>query len=145
MAMKSSDTEVRIFQATFPAVVAERHAYRSSRSNMLLVGSDARVDALITAITGLPSTDLPEWDRHEPLNITSAADTCLVRNVQQLDAAEQLRLNQILERWAGRIRVIATAAWPVYPLVARGEFHEELYYRLNMLCLEPADGTSVRS
>jgi hypothetical protein len=148
--MKSSDTGARISHATLttdiPAVAAERHAYRSSRSNMLLVGSDARVDALITAITGLPSAGLPEWDRQNPLSIAAAtADTCLVRNAQQLDAEEQLRLNKILETSAGRIRVIATAAWPLYPLVARGEFHEELYYRLNMLCLELADDASGRS
>ena len=115
----------------------ERSIYRLSRSNMLLVGSEARVDALITAVTGLPARTLPAWTTIEPGHETAAPETLVVRDVHLLSNAEQARLYDAIGGWMGRVRVIATAPAPVFPLVSRQLFREELYYRLNMLCLEP--------
>lgn len=112
-----------------------RHVH--SRTNMLLVGPDARIDALITAFTGRPASALATWQPGVPSETDPVPDTVLVRNVHLLDGAQQAQLHETIARWHGRARVVATAPAPVYPLVRRGVFLESLYYRLNMLCLEP--------
>ena len=119
----------------------ERITYARSRSNMLLVGSEPRVDAVISAVTGLPAQALPEWADPDDEQVLAepggVPQTVLVRNVQALTAAQQQRLFEAIGVWQGRVRVIATAPAPVYPLVSSQLFNERLYYRLNMLCLDP--------
>ena len=123
----------------------ERSIYRLSRSNMLLVGSGSRVDALITAVTGLPAHSLPVWSGIEPGRESGAPETLIVRDVHLLSNPEQTRLYDAIGGWMGQVRVIATAPAPVFPLVARRLFREELYYRLNMLCLEPRRSSDALS
>lgn len=117
----------------------DRATYTRSRSNMLLVGPDSRVDPLITAVTGMPAQAVPRWSvGHDDPDADASAvpETLLVRNVQLLTIEQQTRLFRTIGGWQGRVRVIATAPAPVYPLVARRQFHEGLYYRLNMVCLD---------
>jgi DNA-binding NtrC family response regulator len=72
-------------------------------------------------------------DQHPP--------TLIVRDVAALTATDQQRLLQWLDR-GERSQVLSTAAQPVFSLVERGEFLEDLFYRLNVLRLDAA--TSVR-
>lgn len=122
----------------------------AARSNILLIGSDDEVEQAIVAITGLPAAALPVWRRAvEP--IASLAErsapleqhksrkewvSVVVRDVQALDATAQERLNAWLGEQAGTLRVIATAAASLYPMVERREFLEPLFYRLNVMCVE---------
>ncbi len=116
----------------------QNSSFRLTRSNMLLVGPAARVEALIVAATGRPSAALPEWQPDLGADGPSPMpETILVRDVQNLDGVQQARLHQAIADWHGVVRVLATAPAPLYPLVVRGTFLEALYYRLNMLCLEP--------
>lgn len=119
----------------------ERTLYRISRANMLLVGPASRVDAVIAAVTGLPAESIPAWsvDDSDTGN-WYVPETLLVRDVHLLSSVQQAHLFQAIGMWQGRVRVIATAPAPLYPLVERQHFHEGLYYRLNMLCLSPGSG-----
>jgi hypothetical protein len=123
-----------------------------SRSNILLIGSDDEVERAIIAITGLPTAALPVWppgleplvslaERSVPLDEHESRRewvTVVVRDVQALDATAQEQLNAWLGKHAGTLRVIATAAASLYPMVERREFLESLYYRLNVMCVESA-------
>lgn len=134
------------FAATLTMVETgdEGRAYRRTRSNMLLVGPELRVDALVSAVTGLPAAAIPSWaPGMPPLDADAMPETVLVRNVHLLDEAQQHQLFEAIGAWQGRVRVIATSAAPLYPLVVRRAFHEGLYYRLNMLCLEPRQGEAA--
>lgn len=112
-------------------------AFHRTRSNMLLVGPPARVEALILAATGVSSTDLPTWPPGSSASHRLAGPgTVLVPNVQMLDERQQAELHQAIADWRGMVQVVATAPAPLYPLVRRGTFHEGLYYRLNMLCVQ---------
>lgn len=114
----------------------EGRAYRRVRSNTLLVASAHRLDALLTAVTGLPASALPEWTPEaRAWQGTDTPETLVVRDVHLLDGAQQRGLFEAIGEWQGRVRVIATASAPLYPLVAAQRFDEALYYRLNMLCV----------
>lgn len=110
---------------------------RQSRPNVLLIGPDAHMDSAITSVAGRAPAFIPDWSAavaQAPAEM--APDTIVVRNVAALDDGEQHRLHQWLEERIGTVRVIATAAAPMYPMVERAEFLESLYYRLNVVCVE---------
>lgn len=117
----------------------EGRLYRHSRSNALLVADDDHLDALLTAVTGLPAASIPTWtpDGAGSDDVADeSADTVVVRDVHLLDASQQRDLFEAIGAWQGRVRVIAISPAPLYPLVSAHRFDEALYYRLNMLCLK---------
>jgi hypothetical protein len=67
-----------------------------------------------------------------------AVGTLIVCGVDTLDLLQQERFLAWLHGHAD-VQVISVAERPVFPLVARAEFLEALYYRLNVLCLVMAD------
>lgn len=145
--MMSCDTGDAGKRSMVRATVADRtvdlgeegRAYRRTRSNALLVADESHIDALLTAVTGQPAASIPRWtpDAAEPDGyLAGCPDTLVVRDVHLLDAAQQRGLFEAIDAWQGRVRVIATAPEPLYPLVSAHVFDEALYYRLNMLCLE---------
>lgn len=114
----------------------EGRAYRRARSNTLLVASEQSLGALLTAVTGLPASALPEWTPDAlAWRGVETPETLVVRDVHLLDGAQQRGLFEAIGEWQGRVRVIATSPAPLYPLVAAHRFDEALYYRLNMLCV----------
>jgi transcriptional regulator of acetoin/glycerol metabolism len=50
--------------------------------------------------------------------------------------ADQCRLLTWLEMSGGRIQVVSTTTSPLLPLVESGVFHDTLYYRLNVVCVD---------
>lgn len=110
---------------------------QQSRPNVLLIGPDADMDSAITSVAGRAPGCIPDWSvavAQTPPDLTP--DTIVVRNVAGLDGGEQRRLHRWLDERVGSVRVIATAATPMYPMVERAEFLESLYYRLNVVCVE---------
>lgn len=114
-------------------------ALRLARSNTLLVAGHTEVDALLSAVTGWPAKSIPTWTpgAGSPDTATNATpNTLVVRDVHLLDTTEQRGLFEAIDAWQGRVRVIATSAVPLYPLVSARQFDEALYYRLNLLCVD---------
>jgi len=50
--------------------------------------------------------------------------------------AEQRRLLDWLERCAGRYQVVSTTTSPLLALVEARVFHDALFYRLNVVCVD---------
>jgi hypothetical protein len=116
---------------------------RHVRPNVLLIGPDATMDSAIASVAGRSPQCLPDWSRALALAPPDVApDTIVVRNVAALDLREQHRLHRWLDERVGHVRVIATAAAHMYPLVERAEFLESLYYRLNVVCVEIEPGSA---
>jgi DNA-binding NtrC family response regulator len=67
----------------------------------------------------------------------------IVDEVAELDANDQRFLLGWLNGPGGRTQVISLTSQPLFPLVERGLFLADLYYRLNIV--RPEVGLSVRA
>jgi hypothetical protein len=78
------------------------------------------------------------------LKTTGLADagTVILHDVERLRPADQRRLLRWLEK-AQRPHIITTSSRALYPLVRKGEFSEDLYYRLNSVYLDYTNLTII--
>ena len=82
---------------------------------------------------------LMEWSPREMPHLPAIAfRSLIVRDAECLTATQQRSLAALLSRSLGRVQVISIAGARLYPLVRQGLFLEDLYYRLNVVLLEPS-------
>jgi len=93
-------------------------------------------DAIIREAMGWLAGPHAIWTGAPPVSDRPA--TLVVRSVSALDLEQQHALLNWLDAPGDRIQVISTTIDPLYPLVSRGAFLANLYYRLNVLLLEVA-------
>ena len=110
---------------------------QSMRPNVLVIDPDAchrrrLVDAVLEGSRG------PVWRcESKPLTLPQAdVGTLLLHDAGDLTAAEQSQLLAWIERNRAT-QVITVAPQPLYPGVAAGTFLDGLYYRLNVLVVDP--------
>jgi Sigma-54 interaction domain len=115
----------------------------TARPNTLLEGPHEATDAIVG--------EAMEW-LAEPHATWSGAPLCcdrpatlVVRSVSALDGDQQQALLAWLDAPGDRMQVISTTDDPLYPLVSRGAFLANLYYRLNVLLLDVASTDRVDS
>ena len=108
----------------------------SGHLNGLIVAPDPLRGRLVDALrwhvprpvsTAYSTLLLPPPDR---------SGTVILPDVNFLSGDGQRRLMAWLDFTGGRTQVIATAAFPVWPLVTAGVFLEPLYYRLNAVHID---------
>ena len=75
-----------------------------------------------------------------PLTLPEARATVIIHDVSALNAAEQDRLYQWLNLSPPGISVIGVTSEPMFPLVQRGAFLTDLFYRLNLIVIDVTDG-----
>jgi hypothetical protein len=113
---------------------------RVSTANVLVVGSDRTVWNFMCALRSRFAAPIVECDCAESLALPSAADpvgTLVLHGVDTLTMDEQRALNAWLVSSA-RKRVVSTTRAALWPMVKSRQFSEELYYRLNVLLIDPA-------
>jgi sigma54-dependent transcription regulator len=106
------------------------------RPNLLLEGPEAATFSVLLALE--PHVRRPiVWKPNQArLDLPAANVGALVLpNVGRLDATEQARLLAWLEDPDLRAQVVSTSEHPLFSQVARREFDETLYYRLNVVLL----------
>jgi hypothetical protein len=122
------------------------HLARAAGTNLLVVGPDEQTRALVDALR--PQLREPVIVVHagEPLALAPPGEvgTLILFDVSMLGLSEQRRLLEWQERAEVRTQVISTTSTPLLPLVAAGACLAELYYRLNIVCLELARHRSDR-
>jgi hypothetical protein len=108
----------------------------TARPNTLLEGPHEATDAIVG--------EAMEWLAEPHATWTGAPPSCdrpatlVVRSVSALDQEQQQALLAWLDAPGSRMQVISTTDDPLYPLVSRGAFLANLYYRLNVLLLDVA-------
>jgi Sigma-54 interaction domain len=108
----------------------------TARANVLLEGPNQVTEAIVSEAMGwLPKPHFT-WTEVPPRGHRPA--TLVVRSVSEFNLEQQRSLLGWLEASGDRVQVIATTTEPLYPLVGRGAFLANLYYRLNMLLLDVA-------
>jgi hypothetical protein len=110
----------------------------SSRANVLLESTDRAIDRVVTVLTPhlrYPIQTCPHWPPHA----MPSQGTLILREVETLNANEQLSLLRWLDDAGAEVQVISVISTPLFPLVVEGRFLATLYYRLNILHMTADD------
>jgi Sigma-54 interaction domain len=116
----------------------------SARPNTLLEGPHETTDAIVGEAMEWLAEPYATWCGAPPVRCDRPA-TLLVRSVSALDQDQQQALLAWLDAPGSRMQVISTTTDPLYPLVSRGAFLPNLYYRLNVLLLDVASPDHIDS
>jgi transcriptional regulator of acetoin/glycerol metabolism len=111
------------------------------RVNLLLIGSESVMQHILKLLLPVLEKPFVTWRPGEPLVLPSTAHTgtMIVDGVGALGREDQHRLLEWSNQAAGRIRIVSTAAVPLFPLVEAGTFLDTLYYRLNVICVDATE------
>jgi DNA-binding NtrC family response regulator len=117
MAQPRAESSLRARRPPLPSA-SDCNLIVETRCNTLVVGSETAVQRALGSLE-------PYLD----------ASTLVLRHVETLSPAEQQQVLAMLDDETAP-RLISTSAQPLYPLVMRGEFLEDLYYRLNVIYVD---------
>ena len=103
--------------------------------HVLLIGDDPDLATVFHRMQPHLRTTIVPWVPDLTSDLPAAPfGTLLVKDVSRLDRTQQARLARIAA--APHVQIISMASAPLFPLVDRGAFLDELYYRLNMVTLD---------
>jgi hypothetical protein len=111
-----------------------RSMLRQGQARALVLGPAGATSAVITALQADFCSPVVNVRAGGPLTLPASARTLLIHEVSTLDTADQDRLLQWLDR--GPRSVIAVTSEPLFPLVQRGAFLPDLFYRLNIIVID---------
>jgi hypothetical protein len=117
-----------------------RRMLRQGRARALVVGSEPATDSVLRSLRadfGAPVLNLRGGG---PLTLPETGATLIIHDVSALNTTDQDRLHQWLNLSPPGVSVIAVTAEPLFPLVQRGAFLTELFYRLNHIVIDVTDG-----
>jgi hypothetical protein len=130
--------QTRAYWPRARAAHMDLHQMSMRRVNLLLMGSNALIENALSRL--LPNLRKPIriWTPPDPLELPSPVQsgTLILRDVGALPPAEQRRLLEWLELCRGRTQVVSTTTSPLLPCVEASAFHDTLYYRLNVVCVD---------
>jgi hypothetical protein len=116
-----------------------RRMLRDGQARALVMGTERATGAVLRALQadfGSPVLNVRTGGR---LTLPETPATLLIHDVSALDAAGQDRLFQWLTLNPAGISVIAVTSEPLFPLVQRGAFLPDLFYRLNIIVIDVTD------
>ena len=107
----------------------------SAQLNVLVEGVDAETDLVVTALKSRAPVPIRHWTGRPP---DLPGGTLIVRGAEKLDARSQRALLEYLTTTRGRhpVQVVSTSSQLLFPMIERGDFLEELYYRLNTVRID---------
>jgi hypothetical protein len=108
------------------------------RTNVLVVGSSEAIRIVLDMLRLDLRGPVLKWRPGQPLELPTRgrAATMVLEDLTRLTDDEQVRLLGWLAEVVGQIRVVSTTTVPIWPRVARGEFNDVLYYRLNTVYVD---------
>jgi hypothetical protein len=107
------------------------------RPNVLVIGPVARCEATVSAIAAALPAPVRYWTPDLPLPSPGDTTTIVIRDIATLSLSfQQAWLARMNAPHAQHTQIIATSSIAVFPLVVRGVFLEDLYYRLNTVLLD---------
>ncbi len=119
---------------------------RFSRTNLLLIGPSTDTEEMVSTLW--PSDATHAWRPGQALTLPTATagtsarrveTTLVLHEIGQLTRDQQHALSRWLESQPERVHVVSTSTAPLHLRVAAGAFIDQLYYRLNTVCVELAD------
>jgi hypothetical protein len=106
----------------------------TAQHSMLVEGPEASIQAALQLLTPYLREPVTWLQRGISQALPAPGSGALVmQNIAALDRQDQERLRVWLDDAAHRSQVVATSAYPLFPLVDCGLFDATLYYRLNVV------------
>jgi len=116
----------------------------TERPNVILLGTLAATDAVLKALQ--PGLARPVWRccARTGFALPPGPGAFVLHQLSGLSAVRQVRLLEWLTAIEEEVhvQVVSTTASPIFPLVERGAFLPDLYFRLNGLTLDLDSGTA---
>jgi hypothetical protein len=108
--------------------------------NLLLEGSPSDIEGRLAALKPHLREPVCEFKPADGASVPQPREgTLIVLEVARLDAAQQATLLRWFQEFDGRVpvRIVSTSSEPLFSFVGSGAFPCELYYRLNVVLIEP--------
>jgi hypothetical protein len=112
----------------------EWRALRLTQANTLLIASACAADQLVDQAKTFLPVPIHERDCAEGLSLPADASTVILRRVDALGLEDQSALLGWLVRRA-RVQLLSVCEKPLFPLVQRARFLEQLFYKLNIITI----------
>jgi hypothetical protein len=112
----------------------EWRAVRLTQANTLLIASALAADQLVDQAKTFLPVPIHERDCAEGLSLPADASTVILRRVDALALEDQSALLGWLVRRA-RVQLLSVCEKPLFPLVQRARFLEQLFYKLNIITI----------
>jgi hypothetical protein len=143
---KHARTFVKAHSPASPLLAEVFPIIRLAYPNVLISGPEGQTEWTLLQMRPYLRPPLATWvpreNQRAPVGVFRSL---LVRGVDSLDASQQEDLIALINRSWGAVQIISIANAPLFPLVTSGAFLQSLYYKLNMVLLEPAgDWTATR-
>jgi hypothetical protein len=108
----------------------------AARANLLVVGGEGQVARVIADIGARLAAPIAVW-RAGTAFAPPPDDTLtlVLWDIAGLEGDDQQRLDEWLVATAGRVQVISTVRWSLWPKMQTAAFRAALYYRLNTVCV----------
>jgi hypothetical protein len=120
-------------------IEAARRMLRQGRARALVIGPDRATGAVIRALHADFRSPILNVRSGFASPLSQNRGTLLIHDVSTLDKTDQDHLLQWLNLSPRGISVIAVASEPLFPLVQRGAFLPDLFYRLNLVVIDVTD------
>ena len=117
-----------------PAWQLEWRALRLTQVNTLLIASAFAADQLIDHAKSFLPVPIHECDCAEGLSLPAHASTVILRHIDALTPEDQSALLGWLVR-PERVQLLSVCERPLFPLVQRARFLEQLFYKLNIITI----------
>jgi hypothetical protein len=117
-----------------------RRMLRQGQARALVVGPERATGAVLRALSDDFDAPVLNLRAGGPLTLPEAPATLLIHDVSALDTFDQDRLHRWLNLSLPGISVIAFTSEPLFPLVQRGAFLPDLFYRLNLIVIDVTNG-----
>jgi hypothetical protein len=132
------------FPVSSARLVDERPLFRQWHPHVLLVGDDASVSPALARLRPQLRGPISQWRpavATDPPRVTSGA--LIIWGVDALSPDQQCQLLAWMTGAGANVQIISISERQLFPRVWQKAFLDDLYYRLNMVCLalddHPAD------
>jgi hypothetical protein len=114
---------------------------RSKRPNLLLIGSPDNVRAVLQLIHGALLHPVRSYRPKQLAFTGGTVGSLIIHDLDRLTHEEQRQLYRWVTSYPEK-QVITTARAPLLPMVVRNAFDQDLFFRLNMMCLVVDDSST---
>jgi hypothetical protein len=106
--------------------------------NVLISGPVSQAESTFQQMRPYLRVPVATWvPRETPRPPAGAFRSLLVRGADNMDASQQEDLARLINQSSGDVQIVSITSAPLYPLVTSGAFLQNLYYRLNVVLMEP--------